>query len=141
MVDENGWVAGIQSTKIREDYPKDDTLLTEIIAKRRYAINRGQLGVEGMGRVEMKFFNYNNRLVLEDKTFNALKDLPFFLSSSYGISNDPGNPIRVNRCIVRNGYFIEISVYTVSKDSSGEAFTEKAAIELSDYILANMVFE
>jgi hypothetical protein len=141
MMDENGWVAGIQSTKIREDYPKDDRLLTEIVAKRRLVIHSGQLDAEGMGRVEMKFFKYDKSLVLEDKTFNALKDLPFFLNSGYGFSNDPGNPIRINRCIVRNGYFIEISVYTVAKDPSDEELTEKAAIEISDYILSTISFK
>ena len=141
MMDENGWVAGIQSTKIRDDYPKDDSLLTDLVAKNRISVHGVQLNSDGIGRVEMVFLNCQNRLILQEKLFDALMMLPFFFSSGHGYSNDPGKPLRINRCIVRNGYFIEISVYTVAEFASDEKFTEKAAIEISDYILSNILGE
>jgi hypothetical protein len=137
MKDENNWVVGIQSTKIRTDYPKDDSLLTEIVGKRRLAFRNS---VPNLRKTALRYFDYAGRLVLEETIPGASLDLPFFLSDSIGFSDDPGNPVRINRCIVRNGYFIEISVYVVSEKNSDTTYTEKAALEISDYILTDMSF-
>ncbi len=142
LVDKNGWVIGIQSTKIHEDYPKEDSLLTDEIGKRRQRLQTNFANAEPpeSGSSALRFFIYLDRLVLEERLYGYDKYDLYFFFSSIGFTNNLGEPIRINRCVVRNGFFIEISVYVFDENAKQKNFSEKAALEISDYILRNMSF-
>lgn len=112
FVGDNKVVAAIVATKIRPDYPKDDSLLNRV--RPRYA-NMGKTYGDSFSFVdtkdlENKSTNNRNRrylqFMLQDESYTDF-GFPFVISHE---PNKETKSLGIHRLFVRNGYFYEVAM-------------------------------
>jgi hypothetical protein len=132
LMNENG-AAVIGCTKIRPEYPKDDSLITEKIVPQIAQYKKfGHGFYTGESRQE------HGRLIVWEKNVAAEltspNDLTFAINSN-GFSPEKTGQIRIDRHFVKDGFYLQ--AITFSKGSDSEiSFAETLNSRIVDEILA-----
>ena len=134
MVGEHDWAAVVIATRIRDEYPKDDSLLVDKVLPDAELHARSNA-------VSHSWRNLGGTLVLQElnkqPSYSGRDDLDFVVDG-YGTSNRASGACRVDRHFVKYGYYMQIVAMTRQTQPPEESCP--AALELADWTLAHMQF-